>query len=169
MKRYRIHAIYPIVIGAVLFFGGIGSIQEILDPSYNAFLYPHFPRALPWYLVGFGWFLFFTVNYQVEVHQDGYYKLNSLCKTTIINFGDIYQVTHKFGLVTIFHKGGKTSVSDLIDGVTNIISVFQERPFCRTETTSQCVRSWSVIFKVLLAFALLFYAIYVEFVQMSHK
>src|SRR6185369_2991275 len=126
MKKYTIHPIYPIVIGLGLLVGGIACIKELLDPNVHEFSWL-WPRVLPWYLFGYGWYKFFTLNFLVEVHDEGYFRLRSLMRTQAINCDDIYHVDDKYGFIRIFHKNGKTSVTELIDGISSIKSVFPEK------------------------------------------
>ena len=168
MKKYTIHPIYPIVIGLGLFIGGIASIRELMNPNIHEFFYS-WPRVLPWYLFGYGWYRFLTLNFKVEALDDGYFRLRSLVRTQTIRFKDIYKIDDKYGFIRIFHKGGKTSVTELIDGISNIKSVFPSNAENEHEEKPKDLplRSWPIIFKVVLASLLLFYAIYVEYIQLS--
>src|SRR6185369_6305933 len=112
---------------------------------------------------------FFTLNFLVEVHDEGYFRLRSLMRTQAINCDDIYHVDDKYGFIRIFHKNGKTSVTELIDGISSIKSVFPEKAEREQRARSEIlyVRSWPTIFKVFFASVLFFYGIYVEIIQLN--
>lgn len=165
MKTYSIHFIYPVALGVFLIIGSNTSIQEFLDPTYHVISRWYVPRALMWYFFAYGWFRFFTSVYKVEVDENGAFRLRSILKTQIITFSDVIAVDEGRIFVNIFHKNGKTSVTKLIDGISNISTVLQGtcQPYLKAEKPH--ITPAKMILKITFILLLVAYAVYVEIEQ----
>jgi len=165
MKKYSIHFIYPVILGAFLIIGANTSIHEFLDPMYHVVSARYMPRALMWYLFAYGWFKYFTTVYKIEVDENGFFRLKSIIKTEIIKFTDIVAINEGRIFVNIFHNNGKSSISKLIDGVANISTVIEGacQPHLRTEKLP--ISPKKRIIKMIFILLLTAYAVYVEVEQ----
>ena len=165
MKKYSIHFIYPVVLGIFLIIGANTSIQEFLDPTYHVISRRYMPRALIWYFFAYGWFKYFTSVYKVEVDEDGFFRLKSIIKTKIIKFSDVIAIDEGRIFVNIIHKNGKTSITKLIDGISNVSTVFQGACQQYLKAEKPQISQTKRILKIIFILLLVAYAVYVEVEQ----
>ncbi|NJD90414.1 MAG: hypothetical protein FIA91_02690 [Geobacter sp.] len=165
MKRYSIHFIYPVVFGIFLIIGADTSIHEFLDPKYHVISRWYMPRALMWYIFAYGWFKYFTTVYKVEVEEDGVLRLKSIIKTQFIKFSDVIAINEGRIFVNIVHANGTTSITKLIDGVSNISIVIKGacQPYLKAEKPQ--ISPTKRILKIIIILLLAAYAVYVEVEQ----
>ena len=78
------------------------------------------------------------------------------------------KITLSIVFISVFAVSAQ-SVTELIDGISNIKSVFPSKVENEqgVKPKEPSVRSWPTICKVVLASLLLFYGIYVEYIQLS--
>jgi len=165
MKKYSIHMIYPVVFGVFLIIGADTSIHEFLDPKYHVISRWYMPRALMWYIFVYGWFKYFTTVYKVAIGEDGVLRLKSIIKTQIINLRDVIAIDEGRIFVNIVHANGTTSITKLIDGVSNISTVIEGacQPYLKAEKPH--IPPAKMALKIIFILLLVAYAVYVEVEQ----
>lgn len=165
MKKYSVHMIYPVAFGVFLIIGADTSIHEFLDPTYHVISRRYMPRAFMWYIFAYGWFKYFTTVYKVEVEEDGVLRLKSIIKTQIIKFSDVIAINEGRIFVNIVHANGTTSITKLIDGVSNIRTVIEGacQPYLKAEKPH--ISPAIMVLKTIFILLLVAYAVYVEVEQ----
>jgi hypothetical protein len=164
--------VYILILGLGLLVLADTTIREFIDPTYHVVSARYFPRALVWYVVVYCWYKYLTTAYKIEIKEDDSIRLTSLIKKKELHVNDIKAIRERTLFVDIFTDGGSTTISTLIDGVSNVKTLLQATTQKTTTgkisqiTTSHRTRRqrlMQITFFILLAA----YAVYIEIQQIA--
>lgn len=172
MNTYKVHKAYILALGLGLLILAAITIREFIDPTYHAVSARYFPRALFWYVVVYCWYKFLTTTYKIEIKSNDSIILTSLINKKELHVNDINSIRERTLFFDIFTDGGSTTISTLIDGVSNVKTLLQSTTqktstdkICRITTSHKTMKQR--LMQIILFILLTAYAVYIEIQQIA--